>query len=65
MTIRTCLRIAVVMLMLLIHGINPFKSFLDILPAMRNRLTDREKEFIVNSFGSQEYRTVMSDMLFN
>lgn len=49
MRYRKLLRFPIVLIILLSHGINPFKRLIDILPQIRQRLSDREKEYIINT----------------
>ena len=43
------LRFPIVLIILLVHGINPFRNLIDILPIIRLHLSDREKEYIINT----------------
>lgn len=43
------LRFPIVLIILLVHGINPFRYLIDILPQIRQYLSDREKEYIINT----------------
>lgn len=42
-------RIPIVFAILISHGINPFRKLIDILPKIRLYLSDREKEYIINT----------------
>lgn len=43
------LRFPVVLIILLSHGINPFRQLVDILPQIKLFLSDWEKEYIINT----------------
>ena len=64
MVFRKVFRIPVVMIILLIHGINPFRDLVDILPMIRQCLTDSEKIYIINTCVSKEASEMLRDMIY-
>ncbi len=57
------LRIFIVLIILFSHGINPLKRLIDILPLIKLRLTDCEKEYIIHSC-SQKIGEYMRKMIY-
>ena len=43
------LRFPIVMIILILHGINPFAKLGNMLSLIQSRLSDREKEYIINT----------------
>ena len=64
MIFKKVLRIPVVMIILLMHGINPFRDLVDILPMMRQCLTDSEKQYVINTCVSREASEMLRDMIY-
>lgn len=49
MRYRKFIRFPIVAIILLSHNINPFRKLIDILPQIRECLSNREKEYIINT----------------
>ena len=58
------LRFPVVIIILLSHGINPFRDMIDILPQIRQHLSDREKEYIINTCLYPNSADLMRQMIY-
>lgn len=58
------LRIPIILLILLSHGINPFRQLIDILPLIRLWLADWEKEYIINTCLSADASEDMRNMIY-
>jgi len=63
MRYRKLIRFPIVAIILLSHGINPFGKLADTIP-QRQRLSNREKEYIANTCLSDSVADVMRDMLY-
>lgn len=64
MKYRKLLRFPIVIIILLSHGINPFRDLIDILPIIRLHLSDREKEYIINTCLHQKTAECMRQMIY-
>lgn len=64
MRYRKILRFLIVIIILLLHGINPFSRLGNILPLIQNRLNDREKEYIIHSCLNQQIEEDMRYMIY-
>lgn len=49
MRYRKLIRFPIVAIILLSHGINPFGKLADTIPQIRQQLSNREKEYIINT----------------
>ena len=58
------LRFPIVLIILMSHGINPFRDFIDILPTIRLHLSDREKEYIINTCLHLKSADLMRQMIY-
>ena len=58
------LRFPVVIIILLSHSINPFRDLIDILPLIRFHLSDREKEYIINTCLHPKSADLMRQMIY-
>lgn len=58
------LRFPIVLIILLSHGINPFRDLIDILPIIRLHLSDREKEYIINTCLHPKSAECMRKMIY-
>ena len=58
------LRFPIVLIILLLHGINPFRDLIDILPIIRLHLSDREKEYIINTCLHTKTAECMRQMIY-
>ncbi len=65
MRYRKIFRIPIAIMILILHGINPFRMLGDIVPMIRLHLTDWEKEYIINTClytsASEELRHMIYD----
>lgn len=57
-------RIPIVFIILISHGINPFRQWIDILPMIRFHLTDKEKRYIINTCLYKNTSEVLRDMIY-
>ena len=64
MKYRKLLRFPIVLIILLSHGINPFRDLIDILPQIRQHLSDREKEYIINTCLHQKTTECIRQMIY-
>ena len=64
MKYRKILRFPIVLIILLSHGINPFRDLIDILPQIRQHLSDREKEYIANTCLHPKSADLMRQMIY-
>ena len=58
------LRIPIALLIVLSHGINPFKKLKDIIPMIRLHLSDWEKEYIINTCLSTDASEDMRKLIY-
>ena len=58
------LRFPIVLIILMSHGINPFRDFIGILPTIRLHLSDREKEYIINTCLHPKSADLMRQMIY-
>ena len=58
------LRFPIVLIILMSHGINPFRDLIDILPIIRLHLSDREKEYIINTCLHPKSADLMRQMIY-
>ena len=58
------LRYPIVLIILLVNGINPFRDLIDILPQIRQHLSDREKEYIINTCLHPKSADLMRKMIY-
>lgn len=58
------LRFPIVLIILLSHGINPFRDLIDILPQIRQHLSDIEKEYIINTCLHTKSADLMRKMIY-
>lgn len=58
------LRFPIVIIILLSHGINPFRDLIDILQIIRLHLSDREKEYIINTCLHTKSADLMRKMIY-
>lgn len=58
------LRFPIVLIILLSHGINPFMKFGDMLPQIRQQLSDKEKEYIINTCLNDSIADDMRNMIY-
>lgn len=58
------LRFPVVIIILLSHGINPFRDLIDILPLIQLYLSDRDKEYIINTCLHPKSAECMRQMIY-
>lgn len=63
MRYRKLIRFPIVAIILLSHGINPFGKLADTIPK-RQRLSNREKEYIANTCLSDSVADVMRDIIY-
>ncbi len=64
MRYRKLIRFSIVAIILLSHGINPFRKLADTIPKIRQRLSNREKEYIANTCLSDSVADVMRDIIY-
>ena len=57
-------RIPIVFIILISHGITPFRKLIDILPIIRLHLSDREKEYIINTCLHPKSADLMRQMIY-
>ena len=58
------LRIPIAVIILISHGINPFKRWGNIMPMIKMHLTDWEKEYIINTCLCTSTSEVLRDMIY-
>lgn len=58
------LRFPIVLIILLVHGINPFIRFGNMLPKIKSRLSVREKEYIINTCLHTKSADLMRKMIY-
>ena len=64
MRYRKLLRFPIVLIILLVHGINPFIRFVNMLPKIKSRLSVREKEYIINTCLHPKIAEYMREMVY-
>lgn len=64
MKYRKLIRFPIVAIILLSHGINPFRKLIDILPQVRKHLNNREKEYIINTCLDDRMADCMRSMVY-
>lgn len=64
MRYRKILRFPIVAMILLMHGINPFGRMVHVLPLIKSNLTDREKEYIINTCLHPKVAEDMRNMIY-
>lgn len=64
MRYRKLIRFPIVAIILLSHGINPFEKLADTIPKIRQRLSNREKEYIINTCSDDGIADCMRSMFY-
>lgn len=64
MRYRKLVRFPIVAIILLTHCINPFRKLEYTLPQIKKSLSDREKNFIINSFLSEDIANNMRELFY-
>lgn len=64
MRYRKLVRFPIVAIILLTHCINPFRKLEYTLPQIKKSLSDRGKNFIINSCLSEDVANVVRDMFY-
>lgn len=64
MRYRKVLRIPIVVMILIMHGINPFGRMVNIIPLIRLHLADREKEYIINTCLHPKAEDYMRELIY-
>jgi hypothetical protein len=62
--LKTILRLPIVAAILILHGINPLGSLAVTSPQMRRRLSDKEKEYLINTCITERNSNVLREFIY-